>query len=64
MMKFAFLPLLGLLFIGLKLTDHIDWSWWLVLAPLYAPYLIMLILTALVFGWYGATSRSSVKDGE
>ena len=25
---------LGLLFIGLKLTDNIDWSWWLVLMPL------------------------------
>ena len=22
-----------LLFVGLKLTDHIDWSWWLVLLP-------------------------------
>jgi len=24
---------LTILFIGLKLTDQIDWSWWLVLAP-------------------------------
>lgn len=27
--------LLGVLFIGLKLTDNIDWSWWLVLLPFY-----------------------------
>lgn len=28
-----------LLFAGLKLTDQIDWSWWLVAAPLWAPTL-------------------------
>ena len=27
--------LLGLMFIGLKLTGHIDWSWWWVLLPIY-----------------------------
>lgn len=32
-----FLWLLTLLFVGLKLTGHIDWSWWLVLAPVWAP---------------------------
>lgn len=34
-MKIGFLGLLGLLFIGLKLTNFISWSWWLVLLPLY-----------------------------
>jgi hypothetical protein len=34
---FAFFALLGLLFIGLKLTRHIDWSWSLVLAPIWMP---------------------------
>ena len=29
--------LLGLLFIGLKLTHVIDWSWWWVLAPFWIP---------------------------
>ena len=28
-----FLSVLTLIFIVLKLTDFIDWSWWLVLAP-------------------------------
>lgn len=28
---------LCLLFIGLKLSGHIDWSWWLVLSPLILP---------------------------
>ncbi len=29
-----FPALLTLLFIALKLTGNIDWSWWLVLAPM------------------------------
>lgn len=37
------LPALGVLFVGLKLTAHITWSWWLVLAPFYIPFLFMLI---------------------
>lgn len=28
-----FLPALQILFIGLKLTDNIDWNWFLVLSP-------------------------------
>lgn len=27
--------LLTLLFVGLKLTGHIDWSWWWVLSPIW-----------------------------
>jgi hypothetical protein len=27
--------LLGLLFVGLKLTGYIDWSWWWVTAPFW-----------------------------
>ncbi len=35
--------LLGVLFIGLKLTDNIGWSWWLVTMPFWwwAPALAM-----------------------
>ena len=40
----SFLPLLALLFIGLKLTNYIDWSWWLVTAPLYVPAIIAIIV--------------------
>lgn len=36
--------LLGILFIALKLTDQIDWSWLWVLSPFWLP-------TALVFGF-------------
>lgn len=41
----SFLSLLGLLFIGLKLTDNIDWSWWWVLSPFWiGPAFILLLL--------------------
>ncbi len=36
----SFLPALTLIFITLKLTGTIDWSWWWVLAPLWIPIAI------------------------
>ncbi len=35
---------LTVLFIGLKLTHYIDWSWWWVLSPLWIGIAIGLIL--------------------
>lgn len=43
------LGLLGLLFIGLKLTGYIDWSWWLVLLPIYGGLVLFASLIALSF---------------
>lgn len=40
----GFAGLLGLLFIGLKLTHYIDWSWWWVLAPLWMPVAAVLLI--------------------
>ena len=37
-----FSMLLGIVFIILKLTKHIDWSWWYVLMPFYIVPLIFL----------------------
>jgi len=34
--------LLTVLFIGLKLSDIIDWSWWWVLSPLWIPLAVVL----------------------
>lgn len=34
--------LLFVLFVGLKITDNIDWSWWWVTAPLWGPVTILL----------------------
>lgn len=38
-----FLSALSILFIALKLCEIIDWSWWLVLAPLYLPWAIVVV---------------------
>lgn len=42
----GFLALLALLFIGLKLTGVITWTWWLVLLPLYGPLALVLAVLA------------------
>lgn len=44
----GFLSLLALLFIGLKLTDHIDWSWWWVLAPVWIKFAFVLLVIVIV----------------
>jgi len=45
---FPFLWLLGLLFIGLKLTGYISWAWYLVLLPFYGPLLLVLAFCAIL----------------
>jgi hypothetical protein len=45
--SFPFNPMLGLLFIGLKVTGHITWSWLWVLSPLWIPAAIFLGLFLL-----------------
>jgi hypothetical protein len=39
----TFLSLLTVLFIGLKLTGYISWSWWWVLSPIWIPLLLVLV---------------------
>jgi len=43
-----FPSLLTVLFIGLKLTGHITWSWWWVLSPLWISALVGLTILAIV----------------
>jgi len=43
----SFINLLTVLFIGLKLTGHIDWSWWWVLSPLWIGLVIVVVLAIL-----------------
>ena len=40
--------LLTILFIGLKLTNYITWSWLWVLSPLWIPIAIVLFLFMIV----------------
>ena len=42
----GFTVLLTIVFIILKLTDVIDWSWWWVLSPIW----ISLIIAAVIVG--------------
>jgi len=41
--------LLGIVFVVLKLTGVIDWSWWWVTCPFWAGWLLLLIILAVVF---------------
>lgn len=57
----AFLSLLTLLFIGLKLTHYIDWSWWWVLSPLWIPPVVFVLLIILIII---ATCIDVLKDSK
>ena len=46
--------LLTVLFVGLRLTDQIDWSWWWVLSPIWISALLVVAFIAVslpVFLW-------------
>ena len=43
----GFFGLLTVLFIGLKLTDVIAWSWWWVLSPLWIPFTTTMLAIAI-----------------
>lgn len=40
--------MLGVLFVGLKLTEEIEWSWWWVLAPFWVPWAVAGLLLGLL----------------
>ncbi len=44
---------LTILFVGLKLTDKIKWSWWAVTAPIWGP-LAALFVVGFLIGFAGA----------
>ena len=41
-----FTSLLQVLFIALKLTGHIDWSWFYVMMPTIIPFVIIALILA------------------
>ena len=48
----SFCGLLTILFIGLKLTNYISWSWWWVLSPLWLPISVILgfcLIAAIIY---------------
>lgn len=44
----SFAGLLGIVFIVLKLTHVIDWSWWWVLSPFWIPLAIVLVVLLII----------------
>lgn len=50
------IPLSGLtiLFVILKLTNIIEWSWWWVLSPLWIPYSILFLVMLLIIFTLGS----------
>ena len=53
----VFLEVLQIVFIVLKLCGVIDWSWWLVLIPLFASVLLYVVIVI----WYVITRISLEK---
>lgn len=47
----GFVGLLTILFIGLKLTKYIAWSWWWILSPMWIPFVFIIGIFAIVFCW-------------
>lgn len=52
----GFFGLLTVLFIGLKLTGYISWSWWWVLSPLWIAAALWLLIVGIVLFVVWATS--------
>ena len=57
----GFLGLLTILFIGLKLTGYIAWSWWWVLSPLWIGLALCLALLAVIGAVFGAVALTQRK---
>ena len=51
------ITLLTLLFVAVKLTGHIDWSWWWVLSPLWIVAAVVALVLAAVFLFAAFTGK-------
>lgn len=57
----GFLGILGLIFITLKLTHYIDWSWWWVLAPIWIPFAFVAVVLVIVGIAWVADAKAVMK---
>ena len=46
-MNLGLFSILGIVFVVLKLTEVIAWSWWLVLLPFYGGIILWVVLAIL-----------------
>lgn len=54
----GFFGLLTIVFITLKLTNYIDWSWFWVLAPLWMPIVLIIGILLLIVSFGGRVKRT------
>lgn len=62
---FSFSSVLFLVFLVLKLTNVIDWSWWWVTAPLWIPIIIFFVIVSGMYAFYkilGYYSKNKMKN--
>lgn len=45
----GFVGLLTIVFITLKLTNYIDWSWWWVLSPIWISAIALIVALVIFF---------------
>lgn len=55
---------LFLIFLVLKLTGHIDWSWWWVTAPLWVSFIFFLIFLGLFLVGLGRVRNRINREWE
>lgn len=57
----GFVGLLTILFVGLKLAGHIDWSWWWVLSPVW---IATAVVAAIVVGTFAVLLATESRYGK
>lgn len=57
----SFMSLLGLIFITLKLCGVVNWSWWIVLLPLYGPAVVVLAIIAVLLSVMGVIALAEKR---
>lgn len=56
-----FFELMFLMFLGLKISGLIDWSWIWVFAPLWVPAVVVLVILGIMGVFLIATRKKVVK---
>lgn len=49
--------ILTLIFIVLKLTGHINWSWWWVLSPVWIGLALVLLIILIMLLYYAISNK-------